>query len=92
MGYRWRGLQFSIRCREHGQIFDSKCHKHITLICQRDKLPLVCNCILYVYEHWTLLKNSDAKMATALSEAIQPQALYILNILYFVACLIDGNK
>ena len=51
----------------------------------------ICNCILYVYEHWTLLKNSDAKMATALSEAIQPQALY-LNILYFVVFLIvDGN-
>ena len=42
--------------------------------------------VLYVYEHWTLLKNSDAKMATPLREAIQPQALYIklyCILLYF---------
>ena len=33
-----------MRCRERGQIIDSKCdkcQKHITLICQHDKLPLV---------------------------------------------------
>ena len=44
MGYRQRRLQFWMRCRERGQIIDSKCdkcQKHITLICQHDKLPLV---------------------------------------------------
>ena len=43
MSYRKSDLQFWIGCRERGQIFISKC-KHITLICQHDKLPLVSNC------------------------------------------------
>ena len=49
MGYRKSDLQFSIGCRERGQIFISFCMKHITLICQHDKLPLVRNCFCMKY-------------------------------------------